>query len=478
MTPEIRIEGTAADPAQRAQHRLRERGDELLAELTAKVTLVTDLQLGLGDREAARETLTEFCTRQVVRYLLATDRVLYSVAAGAAETRLLVRALRAQHDLVAARIAALKLADSSAEVAASAHALVGLLEVCQHVERKVLIPEKVAGPPSRPSRMGVPAPVLTGSLEGTAALDSSSPPATWTRSPTRPDLDARGWSSPRAGARDSYLDHPEWAEHLYPMKTLAAAIHLRNQVFAPYERAADCDDPVKRAWLTTFAIVGAGPTSVEIASQLASLARELRPESHPIDSTRPRIVLIEAIDEVLTSFPPSLRAHTSKRLAAMGVDTLLDARAEGIDADGIAVKTTDGQVERLDTHTVIWAAGVRPSPLAEKLATASGADSDRKKRVWVRPDGGDALVGGNPYPPRTADQRGRPSPLRLIVGLEGGVHRRPSGQPGCRRLRSALVQQHVLEARRGVGGRSGHRVAPSPPAAPVAATAAVRRCAH
>jgi len=140
VTPEIRIEGTAADPAQRAQHRLREGGDELLAELTAKVTLVTDLQLGLGDREAARETLTGFCTRQVVRYLLATDRVLYSVAAGAAETRLLVRALRAQHDLVAARIAALKLADSSAEVAASAHALVGLLEVCQHVERKVLIP--------------------------------------------------------------------------------------------------------------------------------------------------------------------------------------------------------------------------------------------------------------------------------------------------------------------------------------------------
>ena len=140
MTREIRIEGTATDIAQRAQQRLQERGDELLAELGAKVTLVADLQLGLGDREEARETLTAFCTRQVVRHLLATDRVLYSVAAGAAETRLLVRALRAQHDLVAARIAALRLADSSAAVAASAHALVGLLEVCQHVERTVLIP--------------------------------------------------------------------------------------------------------------------------------------------------------------------------------------------------------------------------------------------------------------------------------------------------------------------------------------------------
>ncbi len=140
MTREIHIQGTATDPAPRAQHRLRERGDELLAELAAKVALATDLQLGLGDREEARETLTAFCTRQVVRYLLGTDRVLYSVAAGAVETRLLVRALRAQHDLVAARIAALKRADSSAEVAASAHALVGLLEVCRHVERTVLIP--------------------------------------------------------------------------------------------------------------------------------------------------------------------------------------------------------------------------------------------------------------------------------------------------------------------------------------------------
>jgi uncharacterized protein (DUF2249 family) len=140
VTRQIHIQGAATDPAQRAQHMLRERGDELLAELAAKVALATDLQLGLGDREEARETLIGFCTRQVVRHLLATDRVLYSVAAGAVETRLLVRALRAQHDLVAARIAELTRADSSAEVAASAHALVGLLEVCQHVERKVLIP--------------------------------------------------------------------------------------------------------------------------------------------------------------------------------------------------------------------------------------------------------------------------------------------------------------------------------------------------
>jgi uncharacterized protein (DUF2249 family) len=140
VTREIHIQGTGTDPAQRAQRMLEERGDELLAELAAKMALAADPHLRLGDREEARETLIAFCTRQVVRHLLATDRVLYSVAAGAAETRLLVRALRAQHDLVATRIAELTRADSSAEVAASAHALVGLLEVRHHVERQVLIP--------------------------------------------------------------------------------------------------------------------------------------------------------------------------------------------------------------------------------------------------------------------------------------------------------------------------------------------------
>lgn len=140
VTREIHIQGTATDPAQRAQHMLRDRGDELLAELAAKVALATELQLRIGDREDARETLIGFCTQRVVRHLLATDRVLYSVAAGAVETRLLVRALRAQHDLVAARIAELKRVDSSAAVAASAHALVGLLEVCHHVEQEVLVP--------------------------------------------------------------------------------------------------------------------------------------------------------------------------------------------------------------------------------------------------------------------------------------------------------------------------------------------------
>ena len=108
MTSPIHIQNTATDPALRAhqtlraQHTLRQCGDELLAELTVKVELASDLQLPLALREEVRDRLIAFCASRLVRHRLATDHVLYSVAAGAAETRLLVRALRVQHDLLAA----------------------------------------------------------------------------------------------------------------------------------------------------------------------------------------------------------------------------------------------------------------------------------------------------------------------------------------------------------------------------------------
>jgi NADH dehydrogenase len=97
-------------------------------------------------------------------------------------------------------------------------------------------------------------------------------------------------------------------------------------------------------------------------------------------------VLIDALPQVLSSFPAVLRTHTRKRLAAMGINVLLGARAEDIDADGITIKTTDGGMQRIDAHTVIWAAGVQPSPLAEDIARDSGANLDHKHRVHVRAD--------------------------------------------------------------------------------------------
>ncbi|MGI8768622.1 MAG: NAD(P)/FAD-dependent oxidoreductase [Propionibacteriaceae bacterium] len=185
-----------------------------------------------------------------------------------------------------------------------------------------------------------------------------------------------------AGSHDSYFGHDEWAQHLYPMKTLAEAARLRAQLLGAYEQAAQCPEPTERSRWLTFVVVGAGPTGVEIAGQLATLADELRLEWHRKDSPRPRIVLIDALGEVLSTFPQALRSHARQRLSAMGVDISLTTAAEDADADGITVKAHDGHTERIFAHTVIWAAGVHASP----LAGAAGSTVDHKGRVAVRPD--------------------------------------------------------------------------------------------
>lgn len=189
-----------------------------------------------------------------------------------------------------------------------------------------------------------------------------------------------------AGSQASYFGHDEWAEHLYPMKTLVEAIGLRDQILCAYERAAECDDRAERARWMSFAIVGAGPTGVELAGQLASLTRELRHELHDTDATSSQIVLIDALDAVLSTFAPSLRAHAHQRLNAMGVHIRLNSKADAVDGAGITIKAKDGHTERIDTHTVIGAAGVHASPLAATLAQATGLDLDHKGRVPVRPN--------------------------------------------------------------------------------------------
>nr|MDQ2873705.1 NAD(P)/FAD-dependent oxidoreductase [Actinomycetota bacterium] len=189
-----------------------------------------------------------------------------------------------------------------------------------------------------------------------------------------------------AGSHPSYFGHDDWAEHLYPMKSLIEAIGLRDQILCAYARAIECDDPAERARWKSFVIVGAGPTGVELAGQLTSLARELDSELRQGDTNSSRIVLIDALSEVLSTFPPALRAHTHQRLTVMGVQVRLDTSAVAVDAAGITVKATDGHTERIDTHTVIWTAGVHASPLAATLAHAAGVDLDHKGRVPVQAD--------------------------------------------------------------------------------------------
>ena len=189
-----------------------------------------------------------------------------------------------------------------------------------------------------------------------------------------------------AGCADTYFGHDDWAAWAPGLKTLEDARHLRSHILSAFEMAELATDPAERAAYLTFAIIGGGPTGVEIAGQVAELAHEALPrEFKSVTTTEAKILLIEAGPAVLAAFAPKLQRYTQRRLERMGVDVLLNTMAQGMDHDSITVKDADGE-RRIPARTKIWAAGVRASPLAATLAAATGAATDRAGRVAVRPD--------------------------------------------------------------------------------------------
>ena len=189
------------------------------------------------------------------------------------------------------------------------------------------------------------------------------------------------------GSRYSFFGHDEWAEFAEEVKSLESALMARGRILSAFEAAEMEPDPERRLGWLTFAIVGGGPTGVEMAGQIAELARDtLSRDFRSVDPRTGRILLIEASDRVLTSFPPSLSAKAERSLERLGVTTLLGRTVVGVDAEGVTVDDGSGQTERIPTRTVVWAAGVTASPLAAKLAERSGAELDRAGRVAVAPD--------------------------------------------------------------------------------------------
>jgi NADH dehydrogenase len=189
------------------------------------------------------------------------------------------------------------------------------------------------------------------------------------------------------GSRYSFFGHDEWSEYAEEVKSLESALLARARILSAFEAAELEPDPQRRAGWLTFAVVGAGPTGVEVAGQIAELARDtLSRDFRAVDPRAGRVVLIEASDRVLTSFPPSLSAKAARSLERIGVSLLLGATVIGVDAGGVTVTDSDGKSERIPARTVIWAAGVTASPLASKLAERSGAELDRAGRVTVEPD--------------------------------------------------------------------------------------------
>ena len=190
-----------------------------------------------------------------------------------------------------------------------------------------------------------------------------------------------------AGVGQSYFGHDEYSKWAPGMKTLADALDQRARIFGAFEMAELEDDPeVRRAWLT-FAIVGGGPTGVEIAGQIAELSRRaLKRNFRQLDLGEVRVLLFEGGPEILATFGDKLSGKATRELERIGVEIHVRSIVTHLDADGVDVKGPNGLVQRYSAKTKIWAAGVTASPLAKMLADATGAECDRSGRIKVKPD--------------------------------------------------------------------------------------------
>jgi NADH dehydrogenase len=190
-----------------------------------------------------------------------------------------------------------------------------------------------------------------------------------------------------AGAGQSWFGNDSFARHAPGMKSIDDALELRGRIFGAFELAELAQTPAEAERALTFVVVGAGPTGVEMAGQIAELAhRTLKNDFRRIDPTDARIILLDAAPTVLPSFGERLGGAARRRLTDMEVDVRLGTMVTDVDATGITVREPDGSSTRIEALTKVWAAGVQASPLGQQLAEQSGAELDRAGRVKVLPD--------------------------------------------------------------------------------------------
>ncbi|CRZ14139.1 NAD(P)/FAD-dependent oxidoreductase [Mycolicibacterium neworleansense] len=190
-----------------------------------------------------------------------------------------------------------------------------------------------------------------------------------------------------AGAGQSYFGNDHFAEFAPGMKSIDDALELRGRILGAFEQAERSSDPVRRAKLLTFTVVGAGPTGVEMAGQIAELADQtLRGSFRHIDPTEARVILLDAAPAVLPPMGEKLGKRAQARLEKMGVEVQLGAMVTDVDRNGLTVKDSDGTLRRIESACKVWSAGVSASPLGKDLAEQSGVELDRAGRVKVDPD--------------------------------------------------------------------------------------------
>jgi NADH dehydrogenase len=190
-----------------------------------------------------------------------------------------------------------------------------------------------------------------------------------------------------AGSHYSYFGHDEWKAYAPELKSLAGAVDIRSRILRAFEAAeVEHDDDRRQSWLT-FVVVGSGPTGVEMAGQIAELARQgLRHDFRSVDTRAARVLLVETVDRVLPTFPPSLSHRAERALEKLGVTPLLRHTVVDIRPDSVAIRPAGGATVDVPARTAIWAAGVKASPLATALGAAAGAQVDRAGRLAVTPE--------------------------------------------------------------------------------------------
>ena len=230
------------------------------------------------------------------------------------------------------------------------------------------------------------------------------------------------------GAGPSYFGHDEYEKVAPGLKSLADAVAARNKILRAFEQAEAEEDPSRHRDLLTFVLVGAGPTGVEMAGALAGLVRStLRSEYRRIDPSAARVILVDMGNRVLGAFADALSRAAKERLEKLGVEVRLGHGVDQIDAEGVTVAG-----ERIASKTVIWTAGVAPSPAGKWLK----GETDRAGRVRVQTD---LTVAGHPEifvvgDTASLDQDGKPLAGVAQVAMQQGryvgrlIHRRVTGQ--------------------------------------------------
>lgn len=185
-----------------------------------------------------------------------------------------------------------------------------------------------------------------------------------------------------AGLTHSYFGNSAWAQHAPGLKTLDDALEIRRRILIAFERAERESDTAKRAAWLTFVVIGGGPTGVELAGQLAEIARHtLTDEFRAIDPAQARVLLLEGGSRILNAYPEVLSAKAARQLQKLGVEVHVDAPVNDVDDDGVTLNAGAGSSEHISARTVLWAAGVQATALAQSLP----GPRDRAGRLFVTP---------------------------------------------------------------------------------------------